>query len=65
MVAPRFSEAVAGDFTLHSYRYYCRMDDSPSLYPTNSFAFLAVADENKIATPVWEVQAQRLENLFA
>ena len=55
---------MTGDFAFYAYCYYCRMDDPPSLYPTDGLAFLAVADKNKIATPVWKVQAQRLENLF-
>ena len=43
---------------------YRRMDDPPSLYSADGLTLLAVTDKNKIATPVWKVQAQRLENLF-
>ena len=64
MVAPSFSQAMAGDFTLHADRHYRRMDDPPCLYPADGLTLLAVTHKNKIATPVWEVQAQRLENLF-
>ena len=64
MVAPSFSQAMAGDFAFYAYRHYRRMDDPPSLYPADGFTFLTVTDKNKIATPVREVQAQRLENLF-
>lgn len=64
VVAPSFSQAVAGDFTFHAHRYYRRVDDPPRLHPADGFTFLTVADKNKIATPVWEIQAQRLENLF-
>ena len=64
MVAPCFSQAVAGDLALYAYRYHCRMDDPPSLYSADGLTLLAVTDKNKIATPVWKVQAQRLENLF-
>ena len=64
MVAPSLPQAVAGDFTFYSHCHYRRMDDPPSLYPADGLTLLAVTDKNKIATPVWEVQAQRLENLF-
>ena len=64
VVSPRFSQAMTGDFAFYAYCYYCRMDDPPSLYPTDGLAFLAVTDKNKIATPVWKVQEQRLEKLF-
>lgn len=64
VVAPCFSQAVARNFAFYTYRHYRRMDDPPSLYPADGLPFLAVIDKNKIATPVWEVQAQRLENLF-
>ena len=64
VVAPSLSQAMTGDFALHAHCHYRRMDDPPRLYSADGLAFLAVADENKIATPVWEIQAQRLENLF-
>lgn len=63
-LSPSFSQAVAGDLALHAHCHYRCVDDSPSLYPTDGLAFLVVTDKNKIATPVWKVQAQRLENLF-
>ena len=55
---------MAGDPAIHAYNYYRRMDDPPRLYPADGLTIFAVADKNKIATPVWKVQAQRLENLF-
>ena len=64
VVTPGFSQAMAGDFTLHAYRNYRRMDDPPCLYPADGLTLLAVTDKNKIATPVWKVQAQRLKYLF-
>ena len=64
VVAPGLPQAVAGDLALHANSYHCRMDDPPSLYSADGLTLLAVTDKNKIATPVWKVQAQRLENLF-
>lgn len=64
VVAPSFSQAMTGDFAFYAYSYYCRMDDPPCLYPADGLTLLAITDKNKIATPVWEVQAQRLENLL-
>lgn len=64
MVAPSLSKAVAGDFAFYAHRHYRRMDDPPSLYPADGFTPFAIADKNKIATPVRKIQAQRLENLF-
>ena len=64
MVAPSLPQAVTGDLALYAHRHYCRMDDPPSLYPADGLTLLAVTHKNKIATPVWKVQAQRLENLF-
>ena len=64
VVSPSFSQAVAGDLALHAQCHYSRMDDPPSLYSADGFTLFAIADKNKIATPVWKVQAQRLENLF-
>lgn len=64
VVSPCFSQAVAGDLAFYAHCYYCCMDDLPRLYPTDGFTLFAIADKNKIATPVWKVQAQRLENLF-
>ena len=55
---------MTGDFAFYAYCYYCRMDDPPSLYPADGFTPFAIADKNKIATPVRKIQAQRLENLF-
>ena len=55
---------MTGDFVFYAHCYYCRMDDPPSLYPADGLTLLAIAYKNKIATPVWKVQAQRLENLF-
>ena len=64
VVSPSFSQTMAGDPAIHAYSYYRRVDDSPCLYPADGLALLTVTDKNKIATPVREVQAQRLENLF-
>lgn len=64
VVAPCFSQTVAGDLALHAYSHYRRMDDPPSLYSADGLTLLAVTHKNKIAAPVWEVQAQRLEDLF-
>lgn len=64
VVSPSFSQAMTGDLAFYAHCYYCRMDDPPCLYPADGFTFFAVADKNKIATPVWKVQAQRGENLF-
>lgn len=55
---------MTGDFVFYAHCYYCRMDDPPCLYPADGLTLLAIAYKNKIATPVWKVQAQRLENLF-
>ena len=64
VVAPSLPQAVTGDLALYANRHYSRMDDPPSLYSADGLTLLAVTDKNKIATPVWKVQAQRLENLF-
>ena len=64
VVSPSFSQAMTGDFVFYAHCYYCRMDDPPCLYPADGLTLLAIAYKNKIATPVWKVQAQRLENLF-
>ena len=64
VVSPGLSETVTGDLAFHAHSCYCRMDDPPCLHPADGITFFAVADKNKIATPVWKVQAQRLEDLF-
>lgn len=60
VVAPSLSEAVAGHLSDDPYRLHRRMDNAPSLDPADGLATLAIAGENKLATPVRKIQTQRI-----